>query len=755
MTGRRVRRALWISLLRTVQLALLGGVVAAQEAPAPLVFTDLHDVNAGGGDLHNFNSGKLAQARDGKFYIEAQSGGVSSQGGIASFSTVGTMLTAFSFNGGTTGALPTGGLTLGQDGLLYGNTQGGGTGNNGITFKVTTSGTYTSLHNFTNTGDGYGPVNALVLGTDGNFYGLTNSNPETFYKVTSAGVLTTLHTFTNAEGLQGGQLIQGSDGNFYGGLNQGGNGWGTLFKATATGTVTVLHTFAIGGSDGANAGAGMAQAPNGVLFGVTYSGGTNGIGVLYKVTPTGTYTVLRNFTSATDGANPWELSVASDGNIYGVTVNGGTNGCGTLFKVTQAGAFSVLFNFASATGCNPASALTQGTDGKLYGVTNTGGANNNGTFFSADLALPAFVTLLPTAGKAGSKIGILGQGFSSSSVVKFNGVQATAITLTGTTFITATVPAGASNGFVTVTTGATTLTSSKKFTVHDSWSSGAAIPTARAGGAIGVIGTKVYVVSGETSSAIVGNNEIYNLTTNTWTTGAPIPTPRFVPASAVVNNILYVMGGITDSTQTPVNVVEAYNPATNSWSTKTPMPTTDDSMNAIVLNNLIYVVGGYTAGNRTAMVQVYNPATDTWSTAASLLQAKSDSALGLLGTKIISTGGFVPGNVPTGDTELYNAGTNSWSAVAADPTPRTGGCGASVGGVMYEAGGTPGNANISQLNESYNSTKNAWTTLSNMPVGVTIALPAVSGGQLYCFGGTSNGNLFQGTTFNNVQIYQP
>ena len=293
--------------------------------------------------------------------------------------------------------------------------------------------------------------------------------------------------------------------------------------------------------------------------------------------------------------------------------------------------------------------LTQGTDGKLYGITQSGGAHNNGVFFSLGLGLKPFAKLMTTSGKAGASVQILGQGFSSSSVVTFNGVPSTKVTVTGTTFLTATVPAGATNGFVTVTTGSTALVSSQKFTVHDSWASAAPMPTAAAGGAVGLIGGKVYVVGGETNTAIINTNQIFNPTTNSWTTGAPIPTQRFVPASAVVSGTLYVMGGIKDSTQTPISTVEAYNPTTDSWTTKSPMPVTDDSMNAVVLNNLIYVVGGYTAGNRTAMVEIYNPSTDTWTAGASMLLAKSDSALAVLGTSIISTGGLGSGGI-TGDT---------------------------------------------------------------------------------------------------------
>ena len=94
-----------------------------------------------------------------------------------------------------------------------------------------------------------------------------------------------------------------------------------------------------------------------------------------------------------------------------------------------------------------------------------GGTSSDGTAFSLSVGLGPFVKTQTTSGREGAKIGILGQGFSSSSVVKFGGTQATTITLTGTTFIKATVPAGALTGLVTVTTGTTTLTSSKTFKV--------------------------------------------------------------------------------------------------------------------------------------------------------------------------------------------------------------------------------------------------------------------------------------------------
>jgi hypothetical protein len=163
-----------------------------------------------------------------------------------------------------------------------------------------------------------------------------------------------------------------------------------------------------------------------------------------------------------------------------------------------------------------------------------------------------FLRLALTSGKAGTLVGMFGQGFDSASVVKFGGVPATSITLTGSTYIVATVPTGAVDGKVTVTTGSTTLTSTKTFVVHNSWSNGAVMPTALDGSAVGVISGKVYVVGGGTSGGTVAINQIYNPTTNKWTTGASMPTARFSTAYAVVNNILYVIGGTADGS-TPLS----------------------------------------------------------------------------------------------------------------------------------------------------------------------------------------------------------
>jgi N-acetylneuraminic acid mutarotase len=341
-------------------------------------------------------------------------------------------------------------------------------------------------------------------------------------------------------------------------------------------------------------------------------------------------------------------------------------------------------------------------------------------------------------------------------VVKFHGVTATTVTRTGSTFLLATVPVGATDGFVTVTTGATTLTSSKKFVVHNSWSSGKAIPVAAFGSASGFINGKIYVVSGDTAQggAPVSNNQVYNPTSNSWTTAAAIPTPVFAPASAVVGGLLYVIGGYEGSSQTPTNLVQIYNPTTNKWTSGAAMPTARGSITAAVDSGAIYVIGGNGATLRLANVEKYVPATNTWTEEAPLLVGKSEPSAGLVGTTIVAAGGYTASG-DNGDNEGYSVSTNKWSALTADPTPRNASCYGSLLGQLYVAGGinaNPSSTTLLNLNESFNVATNKWTTQLAMPTAALWQSSTVASGQLYCIGGQG---AFQGASIANVQIYQP
>jgi len=283
-----------------------------------------------------------------------------------------------------------GALVQGTDGYLYGSAEGGGSYSYGLVFDTATGGGgLGAVLTFTET-NGANPYGGLTLGTDGYFYGTTtyggSTNVGTVFS-TSAGVI---HNFSASSGSSpNGTLVQGTDGNFYGTTTYGGTlgGYGTVFKVSPTGTFTLLHTFS--SSDGAFPYAGLVQGSDGNFYGTTEEDGTSLYGTVFKITPSGTLTTLHNFGGGSDGANPYAALVqGSDGNFYGTTKAGGTFGEGTIFKITSAGTLTTLYTFSTTYGAYPYAALIQGTDGNFYGTTISGGANscNCGTVFKVTSA---------------------------------------------------------------------------------------------------------------------------------------------------------------------------------------------------------------------------------------------------------------------------------------------------------------------------------------------------------------------------------
>jgi uncharacterized repeat protein (TIGR03803 family) len=351
----------------------------------------------------------LIQGTDGNFYGTTSAGGTHNDGTVFVVTPGGTETVLYSFAGGSDGANPQAGLILGSDGNFYGTTASGGTDNLGTVFKITSGGAETVLHSFTaHATDGASPFGGLIE-FSGNFYGTTafggTTNNGTVFRITPGGAETVLYSFPSAgDGrVPAGNLILGSDGNFYGitvfgGLSGAGgaNGDGTVFKITPTGMEAVVYSFGSSSSDGVTPQVGLILGSDGNFYGTTPVGGTNGDGTVFKITPSGTETVLYSFgSSATDGQVPdAPLIQGSDGNFYGTTATGGSSGSsstcssggtcmyGTVFKITPSGTETILYNFTSSNdGGAPEAPLIIGSNGSLFGTTSAGGTGGNGTVF--------------------------------------------------------------------------------------------------------------------------------------------------------------------------------------------------------------------------------------------------------------------------------------------------------------------------------------------------------------------------------------
>jgi uncharacterized repeat protein (TIGR03803 family) len=311
-----------------------------------------------------------------------------------------TFTTLHSFDG-RDGASPFAALVQATNGDLYGTTYSNGAFNGGTVFKISPTGTLTTLYSFcsqASCADGSGPGAGLTQAANGNFYGTTLIGGAygfgTVFKITPNGTLSTLHSFGGSDGSDPSPvLVEASDGKFYGTTEAGGanescgffglTGCGTIFTITTEGSLTTLYNFCSLSecADGGSPSAGLIQAADGAFYGTTPVGGANESGTVFKINSTGTLTVLPNFDS-TDGDFPVDALVqGTDGNFYGTTKEGGASGDGTVFKVTPTGTLTTLHSFDGTDGVNPTSGLVQATDGSFYGTTNSGEANNVGTVF--------------------------------------------------------------------------------------------------------------------------------------------------------------------------------------------------------------------------------------------------------------------------------------------------------------------------------------------------------------------------------------
>lgn len=405
------------------------------------------------------------------------------------------------------------------DGNLYGTTYGGGSGcpvnavpGCGTIYRIDYAGNLTTLYSFcvkTNCPDGSGP-GSLVKAPNGVIYGTTSgggvNNFGTVFKATTVGKVTTLHSFNNTDGADPGYgLVLGSDGNIYGTTYFGGNvncpfnsaGCGVIFRMTLGGSMNTIYTFCVISYDcfdGANP-TGLVEGADGNYYGTTYEGGSAdsesqcgsgadgfGCGTIFRVTPTGSQILTTIYNVCGDnycdlGSNPVSpMVLGNDGNFYGTTFNGGIDfgggncnfACGTVFEITPSGSLTSLHSFNWTDGAYPTT-LLQSTNGTFYGTTGSGGSDGSnisgyGTIYRLSTGLAAFVTADPGGGNVGTKTIISGTNLTGTTAVSFNGTSAQFTAVTKTELI-ATVPAGATTGFITVTTPSGTLKSNVTFEV--------------------------------------------------------------------------------------------------------------------------------------------------------------------------------------------------------------------------------------------------------------------------------------------------
>jgi len=253
--------------------------------------------------------------------------------------------------------------------------------------------TYNVLYDFTGGKDGGFPEAGVVLKKNGTIYGTTAGGGKygngVVFRVSPSGVEKVLHAFKG--GADGSTprtgLIHDNAWNLYGTTEYGGAyGQGTVFKVTPSGTETVLYSFA-GGADGSSPPGGVVLH-RGYLYGTTAGGGASSSGTLFQLDPTsGAETVLWSFTGGADGAYPHAGVVFAGSpatNAFGTTLTGGTYGWGTVYQWSPGGSVAGIYSFGTQSndGAQPWAALTwDKVNNLLWGTAYYGGTYGDGTVF--------------------------------------------------------------------------------------------------------------------------------------------------------------------------------------------------------------------------------------------------------------------------------------------------------------------------------------------------------------------------------------
>jgi uncharacterized repeat protein (TIGR03803 family) len=541
-----------LSLLAVMACVAMSSVLGHAQIPSP---TLLYPFQGGTTDVA-FPWGPMAQGQDGNLYGTGQARGADgNNGGVFKVTPAGveTLVASFPSTWVNCGF----GLTLALDGNFYGTCQLGGANNAGLIYRATPDGVLTDIYDFLNTTtDACCPLGGLVLGANGDLYGTTSdystsdSSPQVAFRISTAGVYTTLYTFSDGNAYPS-LLTAGGDGNFYG-TEADADGYGNdggVFRISTTGTFKLIAGFN-GSTDVHYPSSGVVRDSNGKLYGTTAFPSGTGNGALYDVTTSGKFTDIYNFPATLnfdESAN--NMIQASNGNLYGASYNGGTSAGGGLYELTSADVFS-SYSFAtdSNMGNAPGAPLMQNTNGIIYGTTSSGNAAvaGYGTVFQLNIGAAPFISLVTPvySGEEGAQVQILGQGFSSSSVVKFGGTKATKTKLTGSTFIQAVVPAGALTGDVTVTTGSTVLSTVSSYDITPTLKSFA--PPS------GPVGTEVTITgTGLTQTTAVTFDNV----SATFTVNSDSQITATVPTGAATGKIKVTTkgGSATSSTSFTVN----------------------------------------------------------------------------------------------------------------------------------------------------------------------------------------------------------
>jgi N-acetylneuraminic acid mutarotase len=243
--------------------------------------------------------------------------------------------------------------------------------------------------------------------------------------------------------------------------------------------------------------------------------------------------------------------------------------------------------------------------------------------------------------------------------------------------------------------------------VTDRWSSKAPMPVGLHHVGMGVVGGRLYVIGGYKRSGLsvwgpVATVYAYDPATDSWTEGAAMPTARGALSVTVHDGKLYAIGGYEGRANSAA--VEVYDPLKNTWSVRAPLPTPRDHLAAATAAGKVYAIGGRLKGDyhrNLSVTEVYDPNADTWSRGPDLPTARSGITAAEAGGRVYVFGGEGADGTFR-ENEAYDPARDAWQQMAPMPTARHGlGSAVADGRIHVISGGPTPGGSFSNLHEIY------------------------------------------------------
>jgi DNA-binding CsgD family transcriptional regulator len=279
------------------------------------------------------------------------------------------------------------------------------------------------------------------------------------------------------------------------------------------------------------------------------------------------------------------------------------------------------------------------------------------------------------------------------------------------------------------------------------WRAETTLPEARSRFAQAAIGSRLYLIAGETERGVVADVHAYNLDTGAWQQAPAKPTAVANVRAAVIGDRIYVPGGLLADGR-PTDVMEVFDPRAGTWSEAAPLPKPTLGYALAADGDGFWICGGWDGSQYVADCFHYRASKDAWEPAPTLGTARAFAAGAWLDGRVYVTGGF-DGNTVYRLAESFaptsaGEGTREWQIHAPMQAPRAGHEAVALEGALYVIGGG-WDAPLS-YGERYDPVANAWATFPSPVLGSwrNLGLSAVArgqGGMLYAAGGWNDGYL--------------